>query len=274
MGGFDGDLNVNRRVDIFDLETEKWSTGAQLPSGAALTHGGAVTDGTFIYLISGQPGSGFGAATSRSFRYHLATDTWSEWISFPTKRYGGATAYVDGKIYYFGGAKEDRTTLSKAYWSIDTKSQNPTWKYLGEMPLTGDHVGHAVIGGKIYIVGGEHGHEGLNGNPKGTYVQHDYLLQYDPATDTFTRKADMLTAASHFEASIHVINNRIVVFGGNDRIESQTNKVQLYDPRTNKWQYLSSSVPDARQGPASGIWKGRIYYTNGYSSSLGVTTAA
>lgn len=274
MGGFDGDLNVNRRNDIFNLETQTWSSGAQLPEGAARTHGGMVSDGQYIYLISGQYEKGYGRSTTRSYRYDIEKDSWIQWISLPVKRYGGATVYQDGEIYYFGGAKEDRHTVSNSYYMINVKDSKPTWKYMGEMPLSGDHVGHAEIDGKIYIIGGEHGHEGLNADPAGTYIQHKYLLEYNPDTDQFTRKADMLQAASHFEAATHVLGGKIVIFGGNDKYESQTNKIQMYDPSTNKWTYLSQSVPDPRQGPASAIWDGKIYYANGYSHTLGVTTKA
>ncbi len=142
------------------------------------------------------------------------------------------------------------------------------------MPLSGDHLGHAVVNGRIYLVGGEHGHAGVNKNPKPTYEQHDFLLEYNPSTNKWARKADMPIAASHFEGAIHVLGNKIVVFGGNDGWESQTNKIQVWDPSTNKWKIILNPVPDARQGPASGIWNGRIYYSAGYSGALGITTRA
>jgi hypothetical protein len=45
IGGFgEGYESVYRRVDIFDLQTNQWSSGADLPAGAAETHMGFVAD--------------------------------------------------------------------------------------------------------------------------------------------------------------------------------------------------------------------------------------
>ena len=73
-----------------------------------------------------------------------------------------------------------------------------------------------VVNGKIYAIGGSAGHR-------------DRLVSaveaYDPATDTWTRKADMPTARTYFSAS--VVNGKIYAIGGRARVLSST--VEAYD---------------------------------------------
>jgi len=140
------------------------------------------------------------------------------------------------------------------------------------MPKVQDHIAHAIIGDDVYIVGGEHGHASIADPHAATYVQHKYLYKYDYKTDTWTRLADMPKAASHFEGAIQVLNGKIVVLGGKagDEIESAT--VQVYDPATNKWQIIKNSVPDGREGAASAVWQGKIWYGLGFSDDFEVTT--
>jgi N-acetylneuraminic acid mutarotase len=182
-------------------------------------------------------------------------------------RFGGALAHLDGKLYFFGGTKSDRETISTDHWMIDLANQSAGWVRKASLPLGGDHMSHAVINGIIYAVGGEHGHHGLDPDDDAPYVQHKYLLAYNPKTNQWTRKADMPIASSHFEGGTYVVNNKIVLVGGQltGGGRNLTSAVRVYDPATNKWTSVSGSYPKRIMGQAGGYWNGRIYSTNGYS---------
>ncbi|MDQ3441462.1 MAG: hypothetical protein M3478_14055 [Planctomycetota bacterium] len=141
------------------------------------------------------------------------------------------------------------------------------------MPLKLDHIALVLIDDMAYIVGGAHGHAGTENPEDATYVQHNQLLRYDPFRDDWTRLADMPVAASHFEAAIQVIEGRIIVFGGKLNAERGTTAVQVYDPLTNKWQVIQDSLPDRRNGGATALWQGRVWYGLGYSDTLDMTHA-
>ena len=51
-----------------------------------------------------------------------------------------------------------------------------------------------------------------------------------------------------------------------------TGTVQVYDPATNKWRVISNAIPDGREGAATAVWQGKIWYGLGFSEQLEVTT--
>ena len=64
-----------------------------------------------------------------------------------------------------------------------------------------------VYGGKIYVIGGQHGHD------EGLVTVPDVEV-YDASTDTWTRRASMPRARSHITGSTFVFRDRILVLGG------------------------------------------------------------
>lgn len=277
MGGYvdggDGPFNmpVSRRVEVYNLETQKWKRLRDMPAGAPETHMVQATDGTYIYSVGGQLGGGYGPGTTQSWRYHIGTDTWERWVDFPQIQYLGAMSYVDGGLYFSGGNAADRATPVADHWAISTTSRNPRWVRRAPLPEPGDHQSRAVVNGKIYSIGGEEGHAGVDFDPEPTYVQHNYLFEYDPKTDVWTRKADLPIAASHSEGTTLVLGTKIVVMAGLLGPERHSASVRVYDTLTDEWSLLAD-LPDARIGPAAAVWRGRIYFSLGYSPKLGFPT--
>lgn len=282
FGGFTtelpGFLPVTHRSDVLDLTTGIWTRIADLPEGAAVNHGATTTDGRFIYLVAGQVDSGYGTATKDAFRYDTQTDTWTEIASLPAARYGGGLALIDGKLHYFGGDEEDRTTVTTEHFVLDTTNPAAQWTTGTPLPLGGDHLAHTIIDGNLYVTGGEHGHHPKGPpEPKDTapYITHKYLFRYNAADDSWTRLADMPVSVSHHEATTLAINGKIVTFGGILFGNTTTDNIQVYDPATNKWTLLESKAPYSFDGGVASYFNGRIYLTNGYSPNppaTGITT--
>ena len=269
MGGYiDGDYKVTRSMDILNLQTQTWSAGTPIPDGGPQTHMGLATDGTYIYMVSGQVGGGFAAGTPKSWRYDIGAAAWEPWVELPEIQPAGALTYLDGALYYFGGVGPDRATPRATHWAISTTSRNPRWERRASLPEAGDHMSRAVVNGKIYAIGGEEGHGGINMMPPPAHVQHNFLFQYDPATDTWTRKADLPIASSHNEGSTFVIGSKIFTLAGMIGLDRQSASVRVYDTLTDEWSVLAD-LPDARIESAAGLWGGRVYFTLGYSPKLG-----
>ena len=174
-------------------------------------------------------------------------------------------AYLNGKLEYFGGDKSDRSTPQTTHWELDLNNTAAGWVTKAPLPIAADHVGHAVINGQIYAIGGEHGHHPVGQNSLvSPYVQHNYLFRYDQASDTWTRLANLPIATSHFEGGTLTINNKIVIMGGLVGGSTTHNRIQVYDPATNKWTLLKTNMPFSGDGVVSGYYGGRIYLTNGF----------
>jgi hypothetical protein len=81
----------------------------------------------------------------------------------------------------------------------------------------------SVVDGKIYAIGGYR-----NG------VEVSRVEEYDPATDTWTRKTDMPTARDLVSTS--VVNGKIYAIGGQSEKTWPTfSTVEEYDPATDTW---------------------------------------
>jgi N-acetylneuraminic acid mutarotase len=266
-GGTGTFFPLTRRVHVYDMATRRWTERAALPSAAPGNHSGVASDGRYIYVVSGQVKPTYGAGTATSWRYDIAANRWQQWVSLPAIRFGGAAFIANGHLHFVGGAKADRETPASDHWAINLSNTSAGWQRKANMPVAQDHVSHATVNGRVYILGGEHGHAGLNDGDDATYVQHKFTFEYNPATNTWARKADMPIASSHMEGGTFVINGKIVLVGGvlTGGGDNTTNRGRVYDPARNTWTTLSTRYPRRVLGPTGGYWNGKIYMTDGYS---------
>jgi N-acetylneuraminic acid mutarotase len=80
-----------------------------------------------------------------------------------------------------------------------------TWTTKGDMPTARFSLSTSMVNGKIYAIGGD-----LRG--RGAPLSTSTVEEYDPATDTWTARADMPTARWGLSAS--VVNGKIYAIGG------------------------------------------------------------
>jgi N-acetylneuraminic acid mutarotase len=224
------------------------------------------TDGRYIFAAGGQYGGGIpGRPSSDVWRYDTVDDLWTRDVlpDLPEDRYGGAMSFTDNKLYFFGGDRPDRVTVANDLWVLDLNNVNAGWVSKASLPdgLSGDHISAAVVDGVIYAVGGEHGHAATQ-DDDAPYIQHDFLMAYDPRTDAWTRKADLPEGISHAESGTLVINGKIVVLGGQIDDIQVTADVRVYDPASDTWSLLTP-LPEDRKGGVAGYLDGKLFYTNG-----------
>ena len=117
----------------------------------------------------------------------------------------------------------------------------------------------AVLDGKIYALGGDHGHDI-------TQIDVDSCHRYDPATKKWTKIASLPDGRSHFESSTIVAKGRIIIVGGRCNSSKPPRNVVgdvlQYDPKANTWQVVGT-MPEKLLAPAAAIISGRIVVTGG-----------
>lgn len=132
------------------------------------------------------------------------------------------------------------------------RAAEDSWEILSNLPtgILGPG-GVAAVNGKIYVIGGTNENGYLNTNE-----------EYDPATDTWTRKRSMPTLRSGF--AIAVYQNKIYVIGGGGDFgfEEVTGKNEMYDPLTDTWE-TKAPMPTARQFMDANVVDGKIYVIGG-----------
>jgi len=96
---------------------------------------------------------------------------------------------------------------------------------------------------------------------------HSTVEAYDPATDTWTRKADMPTVRINHVAC--VIDGRIYVFAGRTKwgdAESSVPTVEVYDPAADTWTQ-ASDMPTSRSFHTASVVDGKMYIIGGKTSA-------
>jgi N-acetylneuraminic acid mutarotase len=269
FGGYNkGNNQVTRETSVLDFETGQWTLLAPIPPGAAQSHAGVATDGTYIYWAGGQFGGSEDItqliATENVWRYEIATNTWSRYVNLPRPILAAGMTIFNGVLYLVGGVEHPELAQATTdHFALNTRSRNPSWIDRAPLPRATDHAGVIEVDGTIYAIGGEHGHGT-------TYTQHADVYAYNPWEDTWTRKADMPVASSHFDGSSIVIGKRILVAGGRtDLPDFTTAQVRVYDTELDQWTVLNP-LPFDRLGGFVGIFNDRIFFTNGYSRVQGL----
>lgn len=243
MGGWaDSQFNGTRRVDVFDPATNMWSRKRDM--AAPQTHANMAVDAArgVVYFVGGHLNNlSNSKPTNEVWKYTIASDSWSKLSAkLPYNMGGGTAAVVGNKLYSFGGNYADRYTNTGDTFMLDLGNTGAGFKKVKSFPSARDHLSSVVIGGKIYAVGGEFGHDK-------EHDQQNLLHRYDPATDTWVKLANIPRSVSHAESSTFVLNGKIIIAGGQVDPQAPTRSVYQYDPATNRWTTLAS-IPSARQG--------------------------
>jgi len=239
-----------------------WTQKADMPT-ARYIPGSAVVDGK-IYIIGGAPVSH--GATAVVEEYDPATDTWTPRADMPTARQGVAAVAVDGIIYAIGGneglpAGDGDLSTVEAYHPATDK-----WTTKAGMPTARTIPAIAVVDGIIYVIGGLFATPAdyQTGDPEALST----MVAYDPATDIWTRKADMPTA--RYLAAACVMDGRVYVFGGLTAYSLSAvslTTVEVYDPATDTWTQ-AADMPWPRHGHSASVVAGKMYIIGGVDAEL------
>lgn len=212
------------------------------------------------------------------YEYDPEGDTWTKKKNMPQPLHHPAWVELNGKIYLFGGFVKPEKGPSAwvpigSSWEYDPR--NDSWKALAPMSRKRGAAAAAVVGGKVYVIGGASMHPGSKEtaiHPARPHRSVDTNEVYDPATNTWETRQTMPTARNH--AFIGVVNNKIYVIGGRVGAAfitraSNTGIVEEYDPATDQWGALKAPMPNPRSAGASGTFKGKIYAAGGEERSTG-----
>jgi len=274
FGGFDWSkpcCTPWRHAFVFDPSAGggTWTRLADMVEG--VSHAGTTTDGTDIYWAGGfveNPARDYQIfGTKHVWRYRVASNTYQAMPDLPDDRGAGALVYLNGKLHFFGGEALGQDHDTGDHWVLDLAGGATAWVAAAPMPAgrARNHLGSAAMSGKIYAVGGQHGHdEGL--------VESQQTDVYDPATDTWTPLADMPLAKGHIAATTFVFQGRILALAGEIANGVYTAENAAYDPAADTWVELTP-FPVARfSGIARPMLGGFVFTTGAYSAEtwLGV----
>jgi hypothetical protein len=224
-----------------------------------VTHAGMTSDGTNIFWAGGytadSAGTGQIFGTREVWRYNVAANTYTRLADLPVARAAGQLEYVAGKLHFFGGTNLARSADTAEHWELDLGTAGATWQAKDPLPNARHHMGAAVLGGRIYAIGGQHGHDGV-------LTPDASVHAYDPATNAWTERASLPAPRNHITSSTVVQGGRILVIGGQSTHGTGHADVFSYDPAANAWGTVTS-LPSARHSAVAGVIADRIYLSTG-----------
>lgn len=190
-------------VEAYDPTTDSWTTKSPMPTPRS-DFGIAVVNG-IIYTIGGG-GAACAVPTYRACTtveaYDPATDTWTTKASLPTPRMSLGAANAGGIIYAVGGSNDAN------FWLATVEAYDPasdTWSTKASLATARFGLGVAAINGRVYALGG---YMAVDNYATLTPV----LEAYDPATNTWTPKPEMLGPRVYMATA--VLQGLLYVVGG------------------------------------------------------------
>lgn len=204
MGGFTPDFSESDAVDIYDIASSSWQSGAPMPNKRVFAHAAVLGD-----LVCVGSGTTAGLAIVEAFDcYDTTADSWID-ASWP----GGAALFpvaVDDAIYAFGGDYGDSTTNAGRFDAADQ-----SWSDIASVPNQVATEAIATNGDDIHV------------------IDRDGSNTYNTITNTWTA---MTPAPSNDVTSraIMVGSELYVVFNG------EGNPPAAYDPATDAWRPIAA----------------------------------
>lgn len=176
------------------------------------------------------------------------TGTWRLMPPLVPARASMAAAVSDKSIVVVGGWIFGGILRRVDAYNVETR----TWTQLRSLPEPRVGHGATTINGKIYVAGGSTTLE--NGNS----VPHNSLFVYDPGTNTWTRKADMLRPV--YRSLQAAVRGRLYVYADGSFF--------AYSPRIDKWVKLPPPPSRHDLGVMAAV-DGKLYLTAGLTQATG-----
>lgn len=238
-------LDSSDQLTLFDPHSGRYRELSPVPQ--PVNHTGVTAYKGDIYVVGGY-GELVDANTHNEFyRYDVSADRWSRLPDLPAPRGAGAVGILGDRLIYAGGARDSVAKSDVFAYDFDRRR----WSRLASMHSRREHVGEAVVDGRLYVLGGR--------APYSLAV--DTAERYDPIADRWERLAPMPVPAGGL-SGVEEGGKIIAVAGGNDGAETVTSAVQEFDPASGEW----SRLPDlrkARHGHGAAVVDDRLWVFGG-----------
>ncbi len=200
---------VTNNTVVYDPRTDQWANAANMPSWEGRAFFTAAYGDGKIYVPGGSPDTVF-APTATLWAYDPTTDSWDSSLPpLPIPVMGAAAGVINGHLYVAGGTQSSSNVLQTLF---DYDIVARTW-YTRTPLLQGAAGGEsAVVGGRLWVVGGGTPYSGGSGAAQPAVVNTVQI--YDPLTDSWSW-GPPLTGGRRLGGGA-AVGNQMFLYGGQD----------------------------------------------------------
>src|SRR6266496_4468906 len=246
FGGEDAVSAVNYNITrIYDIASNTWSTGANMPDVRSFMAGGYVSANGKIYILSGYNTGTVDSAQPNTWEYDPVMDMWTDLtgtVPFPHPAGGFAFGVINNKLYIAGG-RDAANLVIDLTWEFDPVAGT----YTAKTPETGfqnNVPGSGAASGLLWVFGG--------GNP---------FVGAGPS------KAGLTVADAPSKLSFPWSLFK------RPQVPETTNAGRFFNPASNSWP-ASPNMNSVRSFTAGGaIGSSLIIAAGGYNGSTTVASA-
>ena len=213
IGAYNGDFPNEVAVqDIYkyDVPSDTWVVGDQIPSGRARGSAGLVAHNNKLYMVCGSTGGhgAFSVRTALFDEYDPFTNTWTTLPDAPRARDHVHVAVINNKLYVAGGRngelgdtvnEVDVYDFGSGQWSTLPASSN--------IPSPRSGAATVAVGKFIVVIGGESNRQ---------VVAHDDVHALDTETETWM-PLDVLNVGRHGTQAVFFDEKIYIVAGAGER---------------------------------------------------------
>ena len=186
-GGFIGGTSVTNALRIYDIATNTWTSGANMPTSPGVeAAAAAVVNGKF-YVMGGDD---FNNGLNTNFIYDIATNTWTTGATLPDMRTNTYGTVANGLIYVYGGVILPAFTTTDTLLRYDPVANS--WTNLGSAGTAGARGNYGGISpfgtGQLLITDGANASGALHYRHPHLHHQWRYV-QRRPGDDRQPRRA-------------------------------------------------------------------------------------
>lgn len=178
----------------------------------------------------------------------------------PRQEHG--VAALNGEVYVVGGVRRNPSGTGVTTFA-DVEAYRPSldrWRRIAPLPVAMNHPNLAVVGNRLYVLGGLLGGASWQATPR--------TFRYDAGRDRWTELASMPAGSEQGSAAIGVRGSKIYLAGGMRTLtpgpgglQDTVATVSTYDTRTGRWGRLPD-LPEARDH-VGGAVVGNTFYVIG-----------
>jgi N-acetylneuraminic acid mutarotase len=226
------------------------------PSGARV--------GSHAYLVGGIADFSDDGTTADSLatveRFDFRTGRYEELPPLPRELNHVALAEWEGDVYAVGGLEDDLEQYVATGDAWRYRVDERRWEPIAPMPTPRGAAGAAVIGDKLYVVGGLADRNRLR-----------TLEAYDLRTGRWEQLEPMRVERDHL--GVAALDGKLYALGGRQEDERPLTDFERYDPATGSWERLTG-IPEATAGFGFEVYGGRLVAAGGEDLSRRVLTGS